>query len=108
MKSPVRLTRIVFLLTFFAMSFSLALGACEPTVKIIIRNDTDQTLEIFTGNTFINSASPGKEVNWEIGIIYPDYDIRASDAEGNLVYAKTITKEEMIKNKWRVVITPDK
>ncbi len=93
-------------LLIFLMTLSLIFGACEPLVEIKIRNETDQTLRIFTGNTFIDSAAPGREVIWEIESIYPKYNIIAKDMDGNSIYAKTFTQEELKRNKWRVVIPP--
>ena len=90
--------KIVFPIILLAV-LSLAPVACEPLVTIRIHNQTDKTLNIFTGETFIESAAPGKKVNWEIETIYYEYEISAKDMAGNTVYAKTFTREELIRNR---------
>jgi hypothetical protein len=84
-------TAKIGLLLIFLMTLSLIFGACEPLVEIKIHNETNQTLRIFTGETFIESAAPGKKVNWEIETIYDEYEISAKDMAENTVYAKTFT-----------------
>jgi hypothetical protein len=105
MKSARDAAKIVFLSILF-VALSLALGACfgEPTVTIRIYNQTDETLNIFTDEIFIDSAAPGGKVYWEIDTVSQEYPIVAKDVAGDTVYAKTFTRDEMIRNKWRVVI----
>ena len=106
MKSYISIARIGFLLIFLA-AFSFALGACEPLVTIRIHNQTNETLKIFTGDTFIDSAAPGKEVNWEIETIYNAYQISAKNIDGSTIYSKLFTREELRINNWRVVMPPE-
>jgi len=64
----------------------LSLVACEPTIDIRIHNLTDEALNIFIdGEVYLDQAMPGEYVVWEIGIIYPYYEITAKDMYGNEV-----------------------
>lgn len=99
------MVRTAFLL-IFVVTVSLTLVACRELVIIRIHNQTDETLQIFTDDAFIGEAVGGGQLKWKIEYYHPTYKIIAKDTDGNTVYAKTFTREELIRNKWRVVIPP--
>ena len=105
MKLSRNLARLVFMVIFL-VAISLALVACEPSIGIEIHNETDKTLNIYTGDTLIGSVDPGKELTWDTEPIYNAYQISAKDADGKTIYSDIISREEMERNKWRVVIPP--
>jgi len=77
----------IWILILLLTIYSLTVVSCEPTINIRIHNLTDEKLEIFIdGEVYLDQAMPGEYVVWEIGIIYPYYEITAKDMDGNEVY----------------------
>lgn len=92
------------LLLLLAVPFFMS--ACEPSITIRVQNQTDKALEIFNDDVLIGIAVPGGEVKYELAVIFSHYVVIARDMDGNLVYSKVFTREDMVRNKWRVVIPP--
>jgi len=99
MKSSLSIARVGSLLIFF-VTLSFTLGACflpgEPMLYITVHNRTDETLKIFNDDVFIDNAAPKGGVKFEIDGIYQKYKIVAKDMEGNVVYATTFTRDDII------------
>ncbi len=104
MKKPNSSIIIALVLVLFLLMATSAITGCEPSIGIEIHNETDKTLNIYTGDTLIGSVKPGKELTWDTEPIYNAYQISAKDADGKTIYSDIISREEMERNKWRVVI----
>jgi hypothetical protein len=102
-----RLWRILLMTcsTLLLITFlSLSIG-CEPFAPIRIQNKTRQLLSIFINDTQIGDVQPGAEVRNKILLLSAGkYNIEAKDIQGNVVYSKQFTYEEMKKINWKVVI----
>ena len=91
--------------------------ACEPRATFQIKNDTNQTLNVFVAASALDridmsdpripegSVEPGKTLRFEdITKSFNTYLIEARDAQGNLVYSQEFKLQELEKTNWKVVI----
>ena len=79
--------------------------ACEPIAPIRIQNNTPEQLSIFIDDESIGDVAPGEEIRNELIIVNIRYRIEAKDEEGNLLYYKTFTLDEMVDElDWKVLI----
>ena len=111
-----RLLKIVLLLIVLMLCLTL-LVACEPRAPFQIRNDTDQTLNIYISasamdhvdpreeQVFVGSVEPGKILKPQ-GLLggLRAYLVEARDLYGKLVYTQEFKGEELAKANWKVVI----
>ena len=109
MKITGRTAKMIPLL-LFSVILSSTFGACEPTITVRVRNQTNETLQIFAGDKFIDKAAPGKEVKFETIAYNPEikYPIIAKDEAGTVVYTQTFSLDDLKRNKGRVVIPTTK
>ena len=105
MKIPSRIAKMIFLLVL-SVILSSTFGACEPGITIRVRNHTNETLQIFYWDEFIDTVVPGKEVKFETLGYDPqrEYKIIAKDEKGTVVYSRIFLLTELKRNKGRVVI----
>ena len=105
MKIASRIVKMIFLLVL-SMILSSTFGACEPGITIRVRNNTNETLQIFFWEEYINTVVPGKEVKFETPAYDPqeEYKIIAKDEKGTVVYSKIFSITELKNIKYRVVI----
>ena len=105
MKITSRTAKKIFLLVL-SVILSSTFGACEPKINIRVCNNTDETLQIFFGDTFIDTVVPDNEVKFETLAYDPkeEYPIIAKSESENIVYSKTFSITELKRNKYRVVI----
>ena len=85
-------------LLIFLVTVSSVLMACEPSIDIIIHNQTDETLQIYSsigGDVFIGDALPQGEVVWTVERILPHYTITAKDMDGDVVYTIDFTRDDL-------------
>ena len=84
-------------------------GDAIYTVRVL--NQTEQDVTIFVTvhpaghTTRIGSVEPGKEITFK-GIYYDKYLYEAKNAQGEVIYSKEFTIDEMQEMEWKVVITP--
>jgi hypothetical protein len=89
---------IVTLSVVFLLLISSGLTACEPSIDITIRNQTNETLQIYIGvggDVFIGEALPGGEVVWSIERIQPHYTITVRDMDGDVLYTANFTRDDL-------------
>ena len=98
----------ITLTLIFLMILPFVIGACEPSVDIEVHNQTNETLKIFTGNTFIGDAAPREEVKFGTAAIFPKYRIIAKDMEGNVVFTANFTSDDFKGEKIYYVYFPPK
>ena len=83
----------------------------SPTFKLIVENQTKYDLIIYVDDYEIGNVSPGEQITESRMLLdIGKYHIEAKNAEGDTVFSKTFTFEQMqrIDNKrvWKVVIPP--
>ncbi len=104
MKSSLSIARVGFLLILL-VTLSFTLGACflpgQPMLYITVHNQTDETLRIFNDYVFIDNAAPKGEVKFELPGIFAKYKIVAKDMEGNVAFATTFTRDDIIVKNYR-------
>jgi hypothetical protein len=95
-----------------ALILLLVAWACEPAVRIRIQNQTDQVLSIFIGGysgigDSIGNVAPGAEIRSGGVLMYDPFRIEAKNAQGEVVYSKQFSFEELNrKMNWTVIIKP--
>ena len=100
------IAKIVFLVLAL-VTLSAVISACEPLITIRVQNQTNQSIQIFNDDVFIDTAVPGGEVKYDLPAIFPDYIVVAKDAEGNVVYTANFTRRDISGKKiYSVVIPP--
>jgi hypothetical protein len=82
---------------------AFSLTACEPGVTIQIQNNTDETLSIFIYG-YEGDVAPGETIETSNTWIENRYNIEGKNPQGEIVYERSITYEEMEKTEWKVVI----
>ena len=113
-----KLIKIVTLLYVSLMLCVVFLVACEPMAPFKIKNDTDQTLNVFVTTSALDQINisnprltagpvePGETLRYErITKQFSTCLIEAIDAQGNMVYSQEFKIQELEKAKWKIVIT---
>jgi hypothetical protein len=104
MKSHRSVFKIAFIIACFLLII-FTLSACDPSVYIEVLNQSNATLKLYTGDTFVGEAKPGAKVRFETAAIFPKYEIIAKDMLGNVVYTAKFTREDISgKKNYRVII----
>ena len=97
----------------------LFMTACEPSTKLEIKNDTSQSLEVWLSATTVHhiqawgegyslgTVDPGLVLKKDISPDYPVYLFEGKDKTGNVVYSRYSTRDEMVRAKWKMVISPE-
>jgi len=103
-KTLLLMSSVILLATFVA-----CLGS--PTFKLIVENQTEYDLTIYVDDYKIGNVNPGEQITESRMLLdIGKYHIEAKNAEGDTVFSKTFTFEQMqrIDNKriWKVVIPP--
>lgn len=88
--------------------------ACEPRAPIQVENKTDQTLAIFVRfgtvdkSYHLGDVTPGAEIsNKNAPIMISNvYYIEAKNHQGELVYTREFSYDELKAADWKVVIPP--
>ena len=85
--------------------------ACERPAPIRVVNQTDQTLTIFITKQKIGEVGPGAEISNQNSLVpaggIKEYLIEAKNAQGNSVYSRSFTFDQLSRDmNWRVVIPP--
>ena len=102
-KSNYLILTISFLLLFFTLfSFS----ACERIAPIKVQNNTEETLSIFINGERIGDVASGEEIKNKLIWTNVRFVIEARNNEGNTLYKKEYTIEDMEKIDWKVIISP--
>ncbi|MFC2019409.1 hypothetical protein ACFLU4_05580 [Chloroflexota bacterium] len=80
--------------------------ACERIAPIIIKNWTDMELSIFVQDVYIGDVAPWSEIRNERVLVYARFHIKAKNAQGEVVFYKNITIDEIKEIDWIVIIPP--
>jgi len=75
----------------------------SPTLKLIVENQSEYNLTIYNNDYEIGNVGPGEQITdirvpWDIG----KYHIEAKNAQGEIIFSKTLTRAQMQKIKSRV------
>ena len=92
----------------FFMTLPLAFGACEPSLTIIVSNQTNEPLRIYHGGeVFVGEAIPGGEVTYKTWGNLSQYNVQAKDNDRNTVYSVNFTSDDVKgKRMHRIVVPP--
>ena len=100
---------LMLILTILSLTTVACWGDVGYTVSVI--NNTNQSITVFFGEhpgsymTRLGNIEPSKEIRQET-IYYDRYSIEAKNTQGEVVYSKEFTFEEMEEMDWKVVIPP--
>jgi hypothetical protein len=112
--------RLFLVLILAAVLLPITISGCEHFAPFCIVNDTDKVLSLFVYSTtldhipqdsprnLLGDVKPGKECKpYSILGTLNTYVFEAIDAQGNAVYSKVFTRQELEKMNWEVVITEE-
>lgn len=74
---------------------SLGSLSCEPAFNLVIENQTTQTLTIYLNGGSFGTAEPGGQIIIKSSSATGKYSIIAKSAQGETVFSKTFTVEQM-------------
>ena len=83
----------------------------SPSFTLIVENQTEYELTIYVNDYEIGNVSPGAQIiDKEMSLNIGKYHIEAKNMQGETVFSKTLTFEQMqrVDNKriWKAVIPP--
>jgi hypothetical protein len=82
--------------------------ACEPAFNLVIENQTTQTLTIYLNGGSFGTVKAGEQITIKSDSATGKYSIMAKSAQGETVFSKTFTVEQMqiVDSKtYKIVIT---
>lgn len=98
--------RFAFCILTFQL-FLVFLAACDPGHHITYENRTDQRLEIFVDGSFETEVEPlGTQEVLSLELLHPAR-FEAKSQLGSIVYAETLTWQQLRERNWRIVIQPN-
>ena len=80
---------------------------CEYSAPFKIKNQTDLTLTIIISGESIGNAKAGEEIknrNPRVLMTSRDYLIEAKNSQGDIVYSKSFSYDELVDMGWKIVI----
>ena len=107
----------LFLVLILAAVLLPVIAGCEHLAPVIVKNNTDKVLTIYEDATRLHqmpgrpkslagTVQPGEELRPEhIPSTFNTYVFEAIDAQGNIVYSKVFTRQELEDMNWEVTIT---
>ena len=86
---------------------SLVLVGCERLAPFKIENKTSEVLTVYIDDHRIGDVKPNAKIKNNLVWAGSDwYLIEAYDTQGNVVYSHKLSREEVRKIDWKVVIPP--
>jgi len=99
---------LIFVSTIVLISL---LTSCwgDPSFKLILENRSEYDLTIYVNDYEVGQASSGEEITDRIPMTVTDFHIEAKNIQGEVIFSKTLTREQMqeIESRvYKVVIPP--
>lgn len=82
-------------------------GGFEPGLDIRVYNRGSELLTIYYDDIYVGQIKSAVELEFTTIGILPSYTITAIDVDGNIVYSKRFTREELAKMKYLIEIQPE-
>jgi len=104
-----RANNVILLLTSVLLIMVLLLvgQACDPAVPLQIENQTDMVLTAYIGGKRIGDVEPNNRIKVkDLSATFSYILIEAKNSEGEVVYSRKSSFNQLHDADWKVVITP--
>ncbi len=94
-RKGIAVRRVAFLAGCAVLALGLLLAACRPGHNVWFKNQTDEVVTVWEAASQVTDLEPGEEQGYSIGYYPGTTTYRITDADGNVLFERTFTFDEL-------------